>query len=57
MLSSHMLHIKKNASLVLRSRQFFLVNKASLQKTSSTVIHLKFENVLNNILLVLLVHF
>ena len=48
------MHIKKNAiSLVLCSRQFFQVNKASLQRTSSTIIHLKFENVLNNILLVL----
>ena len=44
-------------SLVLCSRQFFQVNKASLQRTSSTIIHLKFENVLNNILFVLLVLF
>ena len=44
-------------SLVLCSRQFFQVNNAFLQRTSSTIIHLKFENVLNNILFVLLVLF
>ena len=44
LLTSHTLYIKKNA--ILCSRQFFQVNKASLQRTSSTIIHLKFENVL-----------
>ena len=42
-------------SLILCSRQFFKVNKASLQRTSSTIILLMFENVVNNILFVLLV--
>ena len=55
LLTSHTLYIKKMPLyLVLSSRQ---VNTASLQRTSSTIIHLKFENVLNNILLVLLVLF
>ena len=44
-------------SLVLCSRQFFQLNKASVQRTSSTIIHLKFKNVLNNTLFVLLVLF
>ena len=55
LLTSHTLYML--LSLVLCSRQFFQVNKASLQRTSSTIIHLKFENVLNNILFVLLVLF
>ena len=44
-------------SSVLCSRQFFLVNKASLQRTSNTIILLMFENVINHILFVLLVSF
>ena len=44
-------------SSVLCSRQFFQVNKACLQRTSSTIILLMFENVVNNILFVLLVVF
>ena len=55
LLTSHTLYIKKNA--IIFGLQFFQVNKASLQRTSSTIIHLKFENVLNNILFVLLVLF
>ena len=43
LLTSHTLYML--LSLVLCSRQFFQVNKASLQRTSSTIIHLKFENV------------
>ena len=48
-------HRKMLFSLVLCSRQFFQVNKASLQRTSSTIILLMFENLVNNILFVLLV--
>ena len=55
LLTSHTLYML--LSLVLCSRQFFQVNKTSLQRTRSTIIHLKFENVLNNILFVLLVLF
>ena len=54
LLTSHTLYIKKNA---IGFRQFFQVNNTSLQRTSSTILHLKFENVLNNILFVLLVIF
>ena len=53
LLTSHILR-KMILSLFLCSRQFFQVNKAPLQRTSSTIIHLKFENVLDNILFVLL---
>ena len=55
LLTSHTLYML--LFLVLCSRQFFQVNKTSLQRTRSTIIHLKFENVLNNILFVLLVLF
>ena len=51
LLTSHTLYIKKNS--VLCSRQFFQVNKDSLQRTSSTIILLMFENVVNNILFVI----
>ena len=51
LLTSHTLYIKKNAIIF----GFFQVNKASLLRTSSTIILLMFENVVNNILFVLLV--
>ena len=58
LLSSHNLYYT-NISVVC-SRQFFPINKASLQRTS-TIILLMFDNVVNKILFVLLksvrVHF
>ena len=44
-------HLMKNAIIF----GFCQVNKASLQRTSSTIILLMFENVVNNILFVILV--
>ena len=56
LLTSHTLYLRKMLlSSVLCSRQFFQVNKVSVQRTSSTIILLMFENVVNNILFVLLV--
>ena len=55
LLTSHLIHTL--LSSVLCSRQCFQVYKASLQRTSSTIILLMFENVVNNILFVLLVLF
>ena len=46
LLTSHTLYIKKNAIIF----GFFQVNKASLQRTSSTIM---FENMVNHILFVL----
>ena len=58
LLTSHTIYIKKNAiTFGLYSRQFFQVNKASLQITSNIIILLMFENVVNNILFRLLVLF
>ena len=58
LLTSHTIYTKKMLlSSVLCSRQFFQVNKAPLQRTSSTIILLMFENVVNHILFVLLVLF
>ena len=53
LLTSHTFYINKNAIIF----GFFQVNRASLQRTSSTIILLLFENVVNNILFVLLVCF
>ena len=50
LLTPHTLYIL--LSSVLCSRQFFQVNKASLQRTSSTIILLMFENMVNNVLFV-----
>ena len=59
LLTSHTLYINvlriMLLSSVLCSRQFFQVNKAPLQRTSSTIILLMFENVVNHILFELLV--
>ena len=54
LLISHTLYIKKNAIIF---GYFFQVYKASLQRTSSTIICFMFENVVNNILFVLEVKF
>ena len=54
LLTSHTLR-KMLLSSVYVADNFFQVNKASIQRTSSTIILLMFENVVNHILFVLLV--
>ena len=56
LLTSHTLYTKNNAIIFsFMQQKFFQVNKASLRRTSSTIILLMFENVVNKILFVLLV--